>query len=1309
MALLAPDPPPIACNSKELNDLFPDLTYDLVAISSTKSLPFPILRSANSAETRRFKFASGFRYPNAKDIQYAIWSFGDGSAEVIQPYVGYDKGRLVFDHDNAVEASLPFFNNDPWASFIPRTQRSGYESVAHMIPRFWIKHVYENDGTFDVSVTLVSKRGVAYTGESVTVEVDSTNLITRNTPDDWKCIEAEYTNTINTDLLYEGAVSDNPELPQVITESVITSNLPIQVTYQLTDIVGRGDVDYIEWNLDNGFSAITTIGYGNIVEEQETRYTYKYPFPDTTRVWAPTATIYIRRGDEKFKITLTGDEVNIDTAISEQGTTGVVVSRLDPNDVIGDESNNDPEISHTWASTPIRADLLPVNVKFTYLVQKDLQYIIMKFDDDVYETIPVYYNTNGPDVLQYGEFIHKYTNPSYYGAYPEMLFLYRDEFDRWSSKRYSGQLLNLVDTSRRDSVDRSIIRSASSYTRRGPISVTTLYNDSNNIVDLVLRLDPSAEEGLARYKIHAYQEIVWVVNGVEYVQRKPDVENFGYLRIEDFVIPTGGNAVNVDISAALYGQRTILFNQGQGLALRGPWQFNGHTVYDRASQAVISFNELFVPPVQVVDYQQGFATLPGSIGFLTAQEFNALSVDAKISPPWILPNGEFDRVNYYWFTPVRYYKFDVKPEHLTYDNVGIKLKFSELFEAEKPAANFLNRNNPSTVSKTSNILKDRKHTGYFTPAQSSNVVIEPGSFKPSLNIDPLTFVVNQPYYFADPYKYGNLLREILTFNIDINSLRNGAIAGAAYNQPIVDSSMVSFHGYVSHIDSTTSEVTNVEDIGYVHSSGTDLFGNVFSLVKNDRTFAQDVKVPTEYFPRETIIFNGFQFYDSFFGNGTSFDYYNEFTYGNTVSVPALSTNTNGFDENNDAPTIRFGQFNPFGGTSSQFDVININAIAVNVNSDNVLFLDGAGFTIDDNVYNVDAMSSDSDSWPGTGNYYYTRLFEGGVYIANPYQRPTDTLPADFTEAVSVSGDNGVFDANAAYFASEIDYHHDFLDNVPGELVLSSVSNNTQYTSLSTDQIYTDLVTRNNLPGSIYIKDVYSDVVSEFTQRLGYIEEKYGSTIAADISSNTINFDMVYNTYIIQTSTRLIIDRIEYVDKQFEVPSTVNYVFDYNVDSYNKISNRIKVGSDVYFAILSAVNTGQDIAIVPVINSIDITTFTSREWLPNDIYNVDDFIIQDVGDRYIEIDSPCLTYNDVVKEFNLSYLMKDTNKLPYLITTTFKIGNKLSINTMHGVEFNNNISNQIFDESYSYQTFHALVSSGIPASGVPSLSTNSIIL
>ena len=650
--------------------------------------------------------------------------------------------------------------------------------------------------------------------------------------------------------------------------------------------------------------------------------------------------------------------------------------------------------------------------------------------------------------------------------------------------------------------------------------------------------------------------------------------------------------------------------------------------------------------------------------------------------------------------------------YLSANNVGT-YEVGVLFEADKPYANFLNTNYPSVASVFSNEIKSVRDQGFFRPTNASIVSIE------SERLDFFTknfYGTDKLFIFPDPNLFTND-DDIFTFVIDTSRSINNQSKGAAVNQPNTDKNSTSLMGYNSELPTgkdINSDLSFLFDQGYIHDSKRDLNGNIFGLLKDQNYYKNNFEVRAEK-TIKSLILNGYQFFDALYGEGSNFDY-------DTVDAGATYSETyrsgiTSYTQNFTAGTVAeqasaydmFGRY--FGPYQEQIPIPTFSAVDIEqVGTIEADVQEGAFFKLSDRRDLDDAVSTNLSAYDAsTGEFYFSNLLEAGVSFYDDgstiVRALCDSLhPAatgNFTYNPVASGDNNVTNMEGGLFYDDLTFSYtprefesvDYIPTTLRETVVTDVVS-------AADSFFTKQVDC----GKIYVKNINKPAnwpnVKELTQSLTYLDTKYSATIGHELSTCVKNFDLLYNTLFIETSSFLVVENIDYNIEtfDFENSGSISNVLSTNTNNFDKISNRFKVGDDVFYAklihsgVINANVVFKDFRVYPEIYKFNYNTKKVEQIYPTAETSVTDDALYFNSMRndvvILESSKPQLTYSSDNEVFNLSFILKDQNKAPRLYSYIFEYKNKVNF-----------LSTEYYVANDTSETFNFIKTSGW---GVPEL-------
>tara|TARA_R110002020_G_scaffold101958_2_gene239754 strand:- start:1172 stop:4072 length:2901 start_codon:yes stop_codon:yes gene_type:complete len=648
-----------------------------------------------------------------------------------------------------------------------------------------------------------------------------------------------------------------------------------------------------------------------------------------------------------------------------------------------------------------------------------------------------------------------------------------------------------------------------------------------------------------------------------------------------------------------------------------------------------------------------------------------------------------------------------------------------LFKADAPYANYLNQQYPTTASIFSEDIISERNLGFFRPTNSSIISIQSKRLQ---FFKKERYGPDELYIFPNPHIYTND-RNIFTFVVDTSRAISNISKGLAVNQPNTDKASTSFLGYNSEIPQDRNINTDLSflfDEGYIDDSKRDLFGNTFGLIKDNNYYRNNVinETPTTI---KNLIFNGYQFFDSLYGEGYNFNYSttDSTTYSQTIRS-GLSTFTNGMTGKGEGlinpntpaswttfPTsaynIFFRYFNPYQELLTPNDFAQVDyTLERPINAD---VKEGAYFTFSDSEDLASTLSTDLSAFTssfegGGGSYYFTQLIEGGVaqYDGAPQaiskstiihalsDTTFPTISGDFTLNARLSGGkgnagNGVQDLEGGLFTDNLIFNFSPDNEQYG--YSNEVFNSTEILTIPETQ--SSYFNKEKHLGKIYVKNTSVTTalspVRELTKSLPYISTKYNTTICDELSTSVNNFDIVYDTLFIETSSYFIIEKTEYKNNGFVNPNTMGISLSHSSNFFNKLSNRFKVGNDIFYCRLvkEQIYDLSSFRAYPEIWKYDYNKGVNTQIYPTTnnpvVSSAAFFTCSGNNVMYLEFSKPFLTYSSDNEQFNLGVLIKDQNQSPVVLNYLFEYDTEIKfLNSDFYLGTNNNFTYLFLDNA-----------------------------
>jgi hypothetical protein len=564
----------------------------------------------------------------------------------------------------------------------------------------------------------------------------------------------------------------------------------------------------------------------------------------------------------------------------------------------------------------------------------------------------------------------------------------------------------------------------------------------------------------------------------------------------------------------------------------------------------------------------------------------------------------------------------------------------KLFDAVATSGNILNRNHPTTASTIKGNLLRKEDVGFFKPSKTSIVFIDGKNDSFSINVGNLS--PNSMYYFPDPNIFGSN-GEILTFFVDGEYLKKNASSAEAVNQPISNKADTKYYGYVTEkTDIFDQSFESIFESGFVADQKSDIYGNQFGLFKLDDNFRSTVETTTPAYIK-SLLLNGYQFYDDLYGEEYAFNYTvaDDTTYTETVRS-GLSSYTNSFSSISSAWTLFFRFFSPYQELKAPTESNLVPSFKIR---------DGGLFMKNESEFFSDPINSDLAAFPGAGVYYYNTLFEAALATADPLQRAlrdpsSPSLTANFTQTLRPQAGNSVVNVDGGKFTTEFVYDYQF-----DKVNYTYINQTDNVTSLTVDTFDSDTYNdRMDLNGILFVRNGSTNTTRPLLTEFSYISSKYNASVFSQLSSVN-RFEIAYDTLCIETDNYLVFEKVKFENSTFLNPKTIAYVIEHSTNDVDRLSNRFKVGTDVYYCVLNSTTptiSSNDYIIYPDIYKFDTLTNKNTKIFPiNDsdfTSNTAFFSVSGGNVRFDIVENPVLVYNSTNDIFSLSFLIKDQNEM-----------------------------------------------------------------
>lgn len=624
-----------------------------------------------------------------------------------------------------------------------------------------------------------------------------------------------------------------------------------------------------------------------------------------------------------------------------------------------------------------------------------------------------------------------------------------------------------------------------------------------------------------------------------------------------------------------------------------------------------------------------------------------------------------------------------------------------LFRASNPTGNIQNLQTIDTPTIESNDIKLLKDLGLFFK-QDKTGIFQLNAENYTYEVDFANLSADKIYIYPDPSVYGNVsinkqteypLLFIYDYRPDIKNISSWFAMG----DPKVDNDEQTFTPYYAReqtilkTEATSDSIyLNFADLynkGYITKYQTDVYGNEYAIFKD--SFGQSFKTlaePDTDSPILNLLLNGHVFYDRL--EGYAFNYDTESVDGNIIR-PGFSPHTNSYNLTSSPLNLYFRELAPYTELNyvGGFDNGSLNTFrSINGGS-----RDGGGFTFFNDTLLPDPISSNSENYPGSGIYYYSLLVDGGISTLYPVRRGpsydqliTEPLDEDITneagiELLSMLNPNFTMDLSrvlsavgteiydCGYFTDNVvignAYNYD--DSYPFYNIISD-NCNTVISTLTGDDSYKTQAMRQLLSGKMYIKNQSYSSSHPLSTALSVIFDKYSTEVKNELYNDIKDFDIVYDTIIIETEKYLLIDKVVYKNNNFVNPITKNTVFT-KADYLSKFSSRFFNEKDktVTFVVLTqapSLSASNFKSLCPNIYVYNINdNITSKVYpKPNtsveDIFNMSNIFSESCNFNIVKVQSPVLTYNSFNDVYKLTFIGEDNNGLFHIFDYGFYIYN-----------------------------------------------------
>lgn len=611
-----------------------------------------------------------------------------------------------------------------------------------------------------------------------------------------------------------------------------------------------------------------------------------------------------------------------------------------------------------------------------------------------------------------------------------------------------------------------------------------------------------------------------------------------------------------------------------------------------------------------------------------------------------------------------------------------------LVKAEKPFANVQNLQTADVAAVQSNSQRLLRDVGiFFKPDRFGLFKLNASNY--TYSVDNTKLSAGSVYLFPDPNVYSNVSINSqnnypLVFEYNFKPDVRSASSGFAIGDPKVLNDEQNFTPYytreqneLKNLATDNSILLNFGDLynsGYITKYQTDVFGNEYALLKDKfgQTFKTVTEAPDSYILN--LLLNGNVFYDPQEGYGFDYSIASQSGYTVRSGLTSITIDTSTFSLTGSPYYLYFREFSPY-------QELNTFGFALGTSLDsrtvNVGVKDCGGFTFLDNTLLPDPILGDSSTYPSSLPYYYQELTDAGVSSLTPVVRGYFTSPgvtnADFTLDVKyILSAIGVSDYDGGYFTDITDTANDYIyDN--NYVYVDEVSPNSysELSELSGVNEFKSQLTKRNLEGSMFVKNQAYSYSYPLSTALYKIFGKYNSSVKNEIYTGLKDFDVVYDTIVVQSDNYLVFDKIAYEDSNFTTPATKNtyYTKENNINSFSNRFFNEKDKTITFFITetLAALSATNNKVIYPAIYQYNIGDNSTTKIFPKNsevsslssIFSLSGVFSNTFNVNIVKITTPTITYNSFNELYKLTFVGNDNNNLCYIFDYEFDISNNIA--------------------------------------------------
>jgi hypothetical protein len=609
----------------------------------------------------------------------------------------------------------------------------------------------------------------------------------------------------------------------------------------------------------------------------------------------------------------------------------------------------------------------------------------------------------------------------------------------------------------------------------------------------------------------------------------------------------------------------------------------------------------------------------------------------------------------------------------------------QLFKADNPSANLVNKRFVTTASVAENQLQTAKQLGlFFRPDKMG--VIQFAAANKSYFVNQSNLKPNYVYIFPDPSIYGNVtnfyfsnLEYPLQYAIDYSGSIKKLDAGMAYGYIKSNECLQNYFAYFSeplyinaethNVSSFNSKLQRIFDQGIFTQYKQDVYGNEYGLLKDIRRYNQNQN-NINNINSKCITIDGHVFNDLTEGFGFDYevvesDYFGSIRTGLTAKTideipPAGGTFSTGytfasagmFALTGSKYTLYFREYTPY------FACENIQTTY------NCIIRDGGYFTAPDNSLLPD-VSSDLNAWNTSSKVYYATLCDAGLSATNVLLpgRLVAALTATIVAPALSSNKYQVFDSNYfnnnCYSVPDYDYSQSI-----GNYIAQVNPNCTSMLAPSAAIGDENIEEIKHLVGNIFVKNITTNEVQALSSALSATFSKYPAAVKSQLYSATVrDFNLIYDCIIIKTPDYVVFDKIAVDDSgAFIKPGTFNSTVA-ATGAYETASNSffIEHQNNVWTfkttTLQDSLSTSNQKTIYPTIYKYDVDAnkLTKMYPLDSDVPVLSTLFMNPLSSiNIVRVADAVISYAQQNDKFAASWTGYDLNNMSYIFTAWFNV-------------------------------------------------------